>query len=216
MEEKSSKYLWYETNKRFVIIEKFEIQNISIIPFQGYIFKNKENLIHRLNGNPSYSDLDIDAYVMWKKNGNFHRKNDLPAVIRNFSTSTQHIYKSKATEEITNNLFIRGYERNSMRLNSPEKEYWVEGKLHRENDLPAVIFNGQLEHLYWYEDGLLHRNNNKPAIINGNYKHYFEYGKLYKSEIDYNNKLVNFIMTNPFKIVGILSILFAIVFIFLI
>ncbi len=43
------------------------------------------------------------------------------------------------------------------------KEWFKDGKLHRENDKPAVIrANGQQE---WWIDGKLHRDNDQPAII---------------------------------------------------
>lgn len=38
-----------------------------------------------------------------------------------------------------------------------------EGILHRENDLPAVIFsNGTM---FWYKDGKRHRDNGQPAVV---------------------------------------------------
>ena len=37
------------------------------------------------------------------------------------------------------------------------------GKLHRENDQPALIYPDGTE--LWYKDGLLHRENDKPAVI---------------------------------------------------
>lgn len=44
------------------------------------------------------------------------------------------------------------------------KEMWYRnGKLHRDNDLPALIrHNGNL---LWYQNGKLHRDNDEPAVI---------------------------------------------------
>jgi hypothetical protein len=46
------------------------------------------------------------------------------------------------------------------------KFWYKNGKLHRDNDLPAVIYqNGDL---FWYKNGKLHRDNDLPAVINTN------------------------------------------------
>ena len=48
------------------------------------------------------------------------------------------------------------------------QEWRLNGQLHRDNDLPAIIYeNGER---VWYQNGLLHRDNDLPACIylNGN------------------------------------------------
>lgn len=57
--------------------------------------------------------------------------------------------------------------------------YYKTGLLHRENDLPAKIFdvtnpNGRKE---WYYKDFLHRNNGKPAIVDGDTEEYYIYGQ---------------------------------------
>jgi hypothetical protein len=49
-------------------------------------------------------------------------------------------------------------------INDDGDEIWhKEGKRHRDNDLPAVIyFNGSK---FWYKKGQLHRENDLPAVI---------------------------------------------------
>ncbi len=37
------------------------------------------------------------------------------------------------------------------------------GKLHRDNDLPAIIYSTRSEH--WYQNGIQHRDNDQPAVI---------------------------------------------------
>lgn len=203
MEKDSSDYLWHETNKRLVIIEKFEYENQFYFRFNKIIFRDREkSILHRLNGNPA--SIEYDDCRQWIVNGKFHRKNDLPAVIRK---SVEYEGESTAMRDIVDNLYEIESLRNIRNLRTPIQEYWVNGKLHRENDLPAVVFNDSKKHSYWYEEGKLHRNNNKPAIINGNFLHYFNNGELYKSEIQYDNKIVNWIMNNPFKLVGIIFLL---------
>jgi len=44
-------------------------------------------------------------------------------------------------------------------------KYWrnKDGELHRENDMPAVIWKNGAKH--WYTNGKCHRDNDMPAII---------------------------------------------------
>ena len=73
--------------------------------------------------------------------GLLHRLNDKPAYIRSY----------KFTENIS------------------EQRWYIEGQLHRNNDNPSVIINGDQK---WYKNGLLHRDGDMPAVIenNGNQK----------------------------------------------
>jgi hypothetical protein len=46
-------------------------------------------------------------------------------------------------------------------------QYWYQnGLIHRDNDLPAIIFVSGTEH--WYQNGLLHRDNDLPAMVYSN------------------------------------------------
>ena len=46
-----------------------------------------------------------------------------------------------------------------------DKSWWYKGHLHRENDLPAIIYaNGDK---YWWYNGKEHRENNLPTFICG-------------------------------------------------
>ena len=53
-------------------------------------------------------------------------------------------------------------------------EFWKnkEGQLHRDGDLPAVIYANGAK--YWWKNGQLHRDGDKPAIIfaNGEEEYY--------------------------------------------
>lgn len=177
---------WFENGERCVIIEKYEESCVSIkkdytwfetreIMFIETVFKNSDGQLHRNNGNPS---VITKNNIWWHKNGKPHRNNNKPAVIRNS----------------TNVRFSELYK-------MPIEEYWKNGEFHRDNDLPAIKFLNE-NHSLWFFNGKLHRDNNKPSIINGNFYHYHNNGKLYKSEINYDNKYVNWIMKNPYKIVG--------------
>jgi hypothetical protein len=192
--------LWYENDERFVIVEKFESDkqkkgfDINVSGNGTAIrFLNNQGKIHRNNGNPSFIS---DSMLMWHKNGQFHRKNGKPAVLRKVLLAPRHY----------SNFVVDG---------TPVEEYWVNGQLHRDNDLPAVVFSNKDTHSYWLVNGNLHRESGKPSIINGNFLHYHNNGALYKSEIKYNNKLVDWIMKNPFKLSAIFFISIMLLVIFL-
>ena len=54
-----------------------------------------------------------------------------------------------------------------------EDQMWYKnGRVHRDNDLPAEIYNNGTQ--YWFQNGLCHRENDLPAIIylNGTQKWY--------------------------------------------
>jgi antitoxin component YwqK of YwqJK toxin-antitoxin module len=59
-------------------------------------------------------------------------------------------------------------------------EYWYKnGKLHRDNDLPAIIFSNGYQG--WYKNGKLHRDNDLPAAISSDGDHYwYQNGNLHR------------------------------------
>jgi hypothetical protein len=70
-------------------------------------------------------------------------------------------------------------------INGPKIKYRYDGKyfyknrkLHRDDDLPAIInYRGDKE---WYQNGLLHRDNG-PAIETSNgYKAWYQYGEVHR------------------------------------
>ena len=57
--------------------------------------------------------------------------------------------------------------------------WYKNGQLHRDNDLPAVIWNDGSQ--FWYQYGKRHRDNDLPAVIltNGS-QFWYQYGKFIK------------------------------------
>jgi hypothetical protein len=55
------------------------------------------------------------------------------------------------------------------------KEWRIHGMIHRDNDLPAVEFPN---YSAWYINNIRHRDEGKPAIIDGNYRAWYINGKL--------------------------------------
>jgi hypothetical protein len=66
-----------------------------------------------------------------------------------------------------------------IRYNNKEQYWYQNGLQHRDNDLPAIIFNNG--HQVWYKDGLIHRENDLPAIIceNGD-REWYKNGKKHR------------------------------------
>ena len=63
------------------------------------------------------------------------------------------------------------------------KEWYLFGQLHRDKDLPAVIYpNGTR---IWYQQGKIHRDNDLPAVISyDDYKQWFYNGKIYRESVE--------------------------------
>ena len=56
------------------------------------------------------------------------------------------------------------------------QRWYLNGKLHRDNDKPAIIYQNGTQ--YWYFNGKIHRDNDKPAIISeAGYKEWLFNGK---------------------------------------
>lgn len=58
--------------------------------------------------------------------------------------------------------------------------WYQNGKLHRDNDLPAVITSGNQ---FWFQNGIKHRDNNLPAeIYKDGYQSWFRNGVLHRDD----------------------------------
>ena len=59
------------------------------------------------------------------------------------------------------------------------KQWWHHGLLHRDNDKPAIEFcNGSKE---WFKNGLRHRDGDQPAVVHSNgYTAYYQHNKLHR------------------------------------
>ena len=57
--------------------------------------------------------------------------------------------------------------------------WYKNGEIHRDNDLPAIIYSNGAQ--YWYQNGLFHRDNDLPAIIfiTGT-QHWYKNGSLHR------------------------------------
>ena len=76
----------------------------------------------------------------------------------------------------SNDTFADIYYTFNQLYNDGEQQWYVHGKLHRDNDQPAIIYaNGRRE---WYQQGQLHRDNGPAVITPNNIAVWYEYGRL--------------------------------------
>jgi ribosomal protein L25 (general stress protein Ctc) len=60
-----------------------------------------------------------------------------------------------------------------------ENQYWYkEGKIHREGDLPALIYSDGTQK--WYKEGILHRDGDLPAVIYCENQYWYKEGKIHR------------------------------------
>lgn len=64
-------------------------------------------------------------------------------------------------------------------VNDNRREWYNNGLLHRDNDLPAVIDRGKKVKM-WYQNGVLHRSNGLPAVVTDNSKQWYKFGVLHR------------------------------------
>jgi antitoxin component YwqK of YwqJK toxin-antitoxin module len=62
--------------------------------------------------------------------------------------------------------------------NGTYKVWYKQGKIHRDNDLPAITRNEVYQE--WYRDGKLHRDNDLPAIVGTNLREWYRNGELHR------------------------------------
>ena len=64
---------------------------------------------------------------------------------------------------------------------SGTKSWFQNGKPHRDNDQPALIYADCAK--FWYQNGKQHRDNDQPATIYADgEKHWYQNGKFLKKE----------------------------------
>lgn len=130
----------------------------------------KNGLRHKLDG-PAFINQYGDQFFCI--NGKLHRE-DGPSIIltENSKKDTLGIFEYYQHDK------RHRVDGPAIELSNGYKEYWVNGKLHRDNDLPAVISNDGTQK--FFINGKLHRKNG-PAVIDSEGNEFF-----YK-----NGKLVN-------------------------
>jgi antitoxin component YwqK of YwqJK toxin-antitoxin module len=79
---------------------------------------------------------------------------------------------------------LEEYKIDKNKINNDFSKYWYKnGKLHRDNDLPAIIYKlfQDEEEQYWFKNGKLHRDNDLPAIISSiGYQGWYKNGEIHR------------------------------------
>jgi hypothetical protein len=99
-------------------------------------------------------DKELESFLRSSIIGRWKTRNDF----------IQYIYDNKLVnnieklESINNKLYCYSI----VEYSSGTKEWYKDGVLHRDNDLPAIEYSSGTKK--WYKDGVLHRDNDLPAI----------------------------------------------------
>jgi hypothetical protein len=128
-------------------------------------FMNDKDQLHRVGGPAVLFDSGLKLYF---HNGKLHRTNG-PAVV----------WEDGHNQWWVNNKLHR--------VNGPAligngwKEWYFEGKKHRDGDEPSYISTFSGGEKRWYKHGLLHRDDN-PAIVGQNCQQWYKNGKIHRVE----------------------------------
>jgi len=105
-------------------------------------------------------------------------KQQLHTISKQYPYYTKNIYKNRI-ETRCNGLFHSRNDEPAI-ITNDTKEWYKYGKLHRDNDKPAIVWdNGSKA---WYKSGKYHRNGDKPSFIDkeDGSKEWWKNGKLHR------------------------------------
>ena len=98
-----------------------------------------------------------------------------------------NVIKHKEDKSVTNRLIIKKLltyeellEHCTGRFTNPDgtEEWYLNGKLHRDGDLPAVIFSN--DEFAWYKNGERHRDGDEAAVISKISNTWYQNGKIHR------------------------------------
>ena len=95
-------------------------------------------------------------------------------------TGYKKVTRNNGTEEwLLNGKLHRENDQPAVINPNSYKEWWVNGELHRDDDRPAGIHPDGTQ--CWYQHGLLHRDGDEPAIIHSDgYKEWWVNGERHR------------------------------------
>jgi antitoxin component YwqK of YwqJK toxin-antitoxin module len=126
----------------------------------------------------------IHDISQWYINGNLHRESDKPAYVQGRVNKWY----------INGKLHREGDKPAYLIIDEKDQAFYINGLLHREVDKPAKIETTDIGSIsYWYINGKLHRNN-QPAIVysNGYGEAYYRNGELHS----YDSYSSNFVQSD--------------------
>lgn len=135
-------------------------QQINVLA--DFPFRTSRDFFDKLH---SYDDRPAIIYPNgrreWYRHGRLHREEGPAVVEKTDRNHEKHL---------------------ALRLRKVE-EYYKNGIITRENDLPAFTVSSPLEIFsanMWYQQGELHRDEDKPAIISGDIKEWYQRGERHR------------------------------------
>lgn len=117
------------------------------------------------------------------KDGNGKLHGDPALKKQNLEESYDHGVITKRITPVKTEYF-KGGVLDRIEYKNGKKEYYLNGKLHRGNDLPAITHKGTKE---WYENGQLHRVNGPAIETNKGRKKYYLHGVFQYEEDEKGN-----------------------------
>ncbi len=104
-------------------------------------------------------------------------------VLANWPQIVEHYTTKNEIPDRTWYLFCKQLHRDNdlpaVIYTSGTQEWYQHGKVHRDNDLPAVIYANGMR--YWYQYDKLHRDNDLPAVIYaGGTQEWYQHDKLHR------------------------------------
>ncbi len=156
----------------------------------------KNGKLHRDNDLPAVNFAD--GYKEWYKNGFIHREtldeNGVlnPAII---NINDEKFYYLNDEE-----IDIEQWKKENIKAekivtddeceisSNGTKRWYKDGKLHRDNDLPAIVYHTGSK--LWYKNGFRHRENDSPVVeYNDGYKAWYKNGFIHRETLDENGVL---------------------------
>ena len=139
---------------------------LDLFSLQG---KETERVLNYWKRHSDYTVEEKKDRKEWRRNGELHRDDYLPAIIHNDGTREWwKIGKRHREGDLPAVIWEDG-----------GNEWWKNGKLHREGDLPAIEWsNGKKE---WWKNDERHREGDLPAVISvDGHKEWWKHGKIYR------------------------------------
>jgi hypothetical protein len=162
----------YKETYTYKIIKEIESHIIC-----GSNIPNNDNVVlHSFDDQPSCERED--CVQSWYKDGQLHRDNDKPALIK-FEGHSDCGYGVQQWSQ--NGQTHREGDQPAMIFSNGDTFYFKNDQIHRDDDKPAIMLSDGTRK--WFSHGELHRVDDKPAIImtidGQRVYHYYRHGEEY-------------------------------------
>lgn len=185
-------YNWI-TDSQQILVDRFQSSvifdnqyNGTVIGSDGSSYRYKDGVLHDgYYSKPAIVNSKGDS--IWMQYGEIHR-DGLPAYMSH-TQCTQLWYKHNKLHR-ENDLPAAEY--------PDDREWWIDGKRHRDGDKPAVVNGRSGDCLEWWVDDKRHRAGGQPAVLwkNGP-EEYWENGVQYTKVMNRTKKRSAYVLNQP-------------------